>query len=511
MVIAKIKRNVKTKGESNMEKRRVLALLLVAAMAGSLNVYGAEEAITWTNDNEAAITWLTRTDVSVDTDNLVMQEVEKQTNTNIEMMYVPSGEVSAKRNSLIAAEDVPDIFYIEDISTAQEMKKAGLLADLTDVINAVYPEFFEEYGEEVKNVPINDDGIYLMPNFDVAYPFALTIRVDWLENLGLEMPTDLESFAKVMHAFTYDDPDGNGVDDTWGLNGGWVQGYANFFTVFAAYGIAADKPMLTEDGTVTTWCKHENYLEAVKYIKALFDDGVVTPDYLTIPAMDEWAYLWNGKAGALDMNANAVTGPWMNRMIEDPKPRFEYCILGDYSTPASYSNYTAGIGVSADCENIEGVVRIMKYCQSLEGNHTLNLGVEDVMYKWIDKEEGTFERIGEYTDDAIHRQQGANTMKEVLRGHEHSEALTLAPKAREVIQKAIDNGLDWPYILTPSQVYAECGADMDQVLREMFVEMLQADVDDLETIYEQYITSWEEVGGSDWEAEMTELWKAQNQ
>ena len=43
------------------------------------------------------------------------------------------------------------------------------------------------------------------------------IRQDWLDNLGLDMPETFEEFKEVMRAFTEDDPDGNGVDDTYGF------------------------------------------------------------------------------------------------------------------------------------------------------------------------------------------------------------------------------------------------------------------------------------------------------
>ena len=47
---------------------------------------------------------------------------------------------------------------------------------------------------------------------------AIVIRKDWLDNLGLEVPTTPEELLAVAEAFTYDDPDGNGVDDTYAIN-----------------------------------------------------------------------------------------------------------------------------------------------------------------------------------------------------------------------------------------------------------------------------------------------------
>ncbi|MFP3786923.1 hypothetical protein SB769_37600, partial [Burkholderia sp. SIMBA_024] len=45
---------------------------------------------------------------------------------------------------------------------------------------------------------------------------SVTIRTDWLENLGLEMPKDTNDLLEVARAFTEKDPDGNGADDTYG-------------------------------------------------------------------------------------------------------------------------------------------------------------------------------------------------------------------------------------------------------------------------------------------------------
>ena len=62
-----------------------------------------------------------------------------------------------------------------------------------------------------------------------------------------------------------------------------------------------------------------------------------------------------------------------------------------------------------------------------------------------------------------------------------------------------------------SEVYAEYGADMDQIINEMIAELLAADEADMQDIYDSYIAEWESVGGSDWETEVTALWNAQNE
>ena len=59
----------------------------------------------------------------------------------------------------------------------------------------------------LKKVAINNDGVYMVPSPALEYTANVNLRSDWLENLGLEEPVDLESYRNVLHAFTYDDPE----------------------------------------------------------------------------------------------------------------------------------------------------------------------------------------------------------------------------------------------------------------------------------------------------------------
>jgi len=41
---------------------------------------------------------------------------------------------------------------------------------------------------------------------------------DWLEAVGMEMPATIEELHDVLYAFTYNDPDQNGKNDTYGFS-----------------------------------------------------------------------------------------------------------------------------------------------------------------------------------------------------------------------------------------------------------------------------------------------------
>ena len=109
-------------------KKRTLAILLsgIMAMSVSMPAFAQEQSaegsaeVTWTNDSEAEITILFGADAAVDSDNIVYQEIEKLTNTNIEVITVPYNDLGAKRNALITAGEVPDLFSLS-LADAEKM------------------------------------------------------------------------------------------------------------------------------------------------------------------------------------------------------------------------------------------------------------------------------------------------------------------------------------------------------------------------------------------------------
>lgn len=499
--------------------RKMISLVSAASMILGMSSLAEAEEKTWTDDDSAEITILASGDNTPNEDNLVLQELEKRTNTKIKMIYVSTADLETKRNTMIAGGDIPDIFALTFLSDVVSLKEAGLLADMTDVLNSVAPNVLEETKDVLDKISVNQDGIYLVPNAEVDYSTNINIRTDWLENLGLEMPTDLESFAEVMHAFTYDDPDGDGVDNTFGysFNLDTLTNYNRCGSnIFGAFGIAKGRTMEMEDGTVTTWVKHPKFLDAVKYIKGLIDDGVCEPDYVTIPNMSMFEKLWTGTSGCLEWECVGPTNNWMpGRYTEDPAPTFGFTVLsgpdGESGTSANYQKATSGWVFSSSCKNLEGAARIANYLMTEEGSNLLYLGVEDVMYNWVDKEAGTVEHIGEYADDATNRANGAFCYWKMFTPKNNTEIRTLNEQTQEGVQFAADHTIDWAYVTSPSEVYTECGADMDQLIKEMVAELLMTDEAEMQEVYDEYISEWEAIGGTEWEAEMTQLWKEQNQ
>jgi putative aldouronate transport system substrate-binding protein len=328
------------------------------------------------------------------------------------------------------------------------------------------------------------------------------------------MPTDLDSFYNVMRAFTFDDPDKDGQNDTFGLAAN--NEYAAFDTLFGAFGVPAGATTAIElsDGTVTTWAKHENFLEAMTYIKKLIDDGLVEPEWATITKMDMFGKLWTGQAGALNFQCAGPTNNWMpSRYTENPVPTFDFGVItgpdGDHGVNPYYALVNKGYVISADCEDVEAAVRVADYCNSEEGNELLYFGVEDVMFRWIDEANGKYEYIGEYADSATHRTNGGFVYAEFMKPINNCEKRTMNEQSRLGTQLAYDEMLPSVNIVKPLETRLDYGSDLDQIIKEMYAAILTSD-GDIQAIYDEYMERWDSEGGLEYEEEATAAWKEQN-
>ena len=143
-----------------------------------------------------------------------------------------------------------------------------------------------------------DNGIYRIPG-DVAEPACETlwIRKDWLDNLGLAVPTTLDELEDCLYKFTFDDPDGNGVDDTYGWNGDGYD-YRTFWPWIQGSGDGNGRMdfLRLEDGSYIYGPTTDDCKEWLGRVAKLYADGVIDPSIITDTDRDE--EMANGGFGA---------------------------------------------------------------------------------------------------------------------------------------------------------------------------------------------------------------------
>lgn len=306
---------------------------------------------------------------------------------------VDSSQSEVKQESAILSGNYPDILN-GDLSKYKEWVQNGVIADITQAYETYASKELKEYmerenGEILKMLTI-DGKLYGIPRIDNSYEQfpMMFIRQDWLENLGLDIPKTMEELEKTAYAFTFQDPDGNGIQDTYGLA---IDGI-NMVTdevgtsspVFAAYGayLGNDTYAFIDDeegNPVWGGANVEGMEKGLAFLQKLYKDGVICRDAVTMDNNGVFEDAGSGRCGIwfgpywggmvpaselLNNNENAkVIAAAVPSGIEGEKTKA-------YLPSSVRSVYT----VSSQCENPEVLVKI------------LNLSVQKIFYPESEEE-----------------------------------------------------------------------------------------------------------------------------
>ena len=359
-------------------------------------------------EDEITITWGIQTsavqafrDGDTYEDNLWSRKLKDDLNINLEVAFSADASTDAynnKLNTLLASGDLPDIFKTQDVNVFKQALEAGYLADIsgiydeyaTDSVKAYATTYADSYG----GVTV-DGKLYGIPrlndNFHEA-PF-LWIRNDWLENLGLEAPKTIDEMVELARAFTFDDPDQNGIDDTYGLgmNKNLVNaGYANMLGLLSAFGVPAyDQNVFYRDadGKMTFSYLEPGMKDALTVLAKMYTDGLLDKEFIVKDNAVQEEDIGAGKIGMAYGNNWGTWYPY-NIIYEA-----DGVITQPYAVPTQEGfDYKVGIEsnatgqitmLNANCEHPEAMIKILNLY-----DETVNVSTNPDNFKtyWADEQ-----------------------------------------------------------------------------------------------------------------------------
>lgn len=127
----------------------------------------------------------------------------------------------------------------------------------------------------------------------------MVFRKDWLEKVGLQTPQTVDDFYNMLKAFKEKDPDGNGKEDTYGMvlvkwSGQWASG---FDTIKLWFG--TPNKWGVQDGKLVPEHEYPEYLEALKFMKKLYDEKLINSDFAVMDSAKWTDPIVNNKAGVI--------------------------------------------------------------------------------------------------------------------------------------------------------------------------------------------------------------------
>jgi putative aldouronate transport system substrate-binding protein len=220
--------------------------------------------------------------------------VEKKFNVNIKWDLAPADALVDRRQLLLASGDYPEVFLEGKFTNSDLLTygKQGVLIPLNVLIGKYAPNLKalmdkKPYLKEAMTAP--DGNIYGIPRFNECYHCTYSqkywINKDWLDKLGLKVPTTTDELYTVLKAFKTQDPNGNGKHDEIPLTGApnksvW-NGNIDAFLMNSFIYNDNDKYLTLSNGKVDFAANKLQWKEGLAFMHKLYQDGLIDPASFT--------------------------------------------------------------------------------------------------------------------------------------------------------------------------------------------------------------------------------------
>ncbi|WP_168119858.1 extracellular solute-binding protein [Paenibacillus sp. HB172176] len=483
--------------KKNWKKTLITAFLITAVLAGcssnnNNNNNSTNSANTNTNGNTSAPTETAEKPFHISIMTMayspeppadgspVIKALEEFTNTDLDVEFVPASNFAERFNITLASNELPTLLLAEKSSSFIDAAKKGAFWDLTDKLKDY--ENLSQLNEIVKNNISIDGKIYGIPRLSADLGnSAVTIRQDWLDNLGLSIPKTIDEFYNVMDAFTNDDPDQNGKKDTYGMV---VSEYPLPWDVMQIWYGVPNEWGIDDSGKLYPYFQDDRYLEALNFFKKMYDEGLVNEDFAVMDS-GKWGDAFvNGQAGSMIDTPGRSTRSEKTMVQANPELEGSVGLFGAVEGPEGLFNrpsigYDRMFAIPKSTvkteEDLDKVLAFVDKLATEEGQKLAFNGIEGVHYEIKDGEYVPFEDdqklVYEHTD--------TNQLLTFIAGKNFYQVLSDNKKREKEVVEA-NNKIVVPNPAEPliSGTYTRIGQQLDNIMLDARIQYIVGQIDE---------------------------------
>ncbi|MCL2878943.1 MAG: extracellular solute-binding protein [Treponema sp.] len=315
----------------------------------------------------------------------------EKTGIKIKYIHPPAGTANEQFNLMIASGDLPDIIERNWSLYPGGLEKAisdGVLIKLNDLFAGYSPnltEYLKENTDFDRMIKL-DNGTYIIYPFIRGDPELLAgnglmIRRDWLDDLGLQMPTTIDEWHTVLKAFKDKKNSKAPLSFEYQSYMGWL-GFINAYDVMKGLYVG-------NDGKAHFGQIENGYRDFLTTFSQWYREGLVDPDLPTLQQQQVAAKITGGIAGASCGALGSRMGAWIPAgratnprfnlvaapipvLVKGDKPQFVPGMMGAGST---------GAAITTACKYPDIAARLLDWGYSPEGFLYNNFGTEGVSYR----------------------------------------------------------------------------------------------------------------------------------
>lgn len=443
----------------------------------------------------------------------IQKLIEEKTNTELKIQWTPDGNYEEKLSTAFSTQTFPEAVFMKNITTFLQFKEAirdGQFWEIEPYLDE-FPNLKNLNPQILDNTRV-DGKLYTLYQGRPLSRQGLIYRKDWADKLGLKAPTTTEEFFEMARAFTEDDPDGNGKDDTFGLSDRSDLIYGAFKTVASWFG--TPNGWGEKDGQLLPEFMFDEYYETMDFFKELRNKGYMNQDFPVTSKDDQQAFFKNGTAGMYVGSMADVLS--IHRDAVDINPDVEYDVVNKIAGPDGEFGIWAipGYGTVVmfpksavkDEEQLKGILGFFDKMASPEISNLYFWGLEGEHYTVEDGKALTVDDAA-LTDREVKPYQALEIGEPATNGrYEGLSNYDVKEKAEELIVDNENYLIHDPTTPLDSKTFIERGEILNQQMTDATYQYILGKID--KEGFEKEINKWKEGGGEDIIKEFNDSWEA---
>ena len=380
--------------------KKLYTVLLTTALAVTLLIWGCVLALA---DDAPIEYWVELTStVSSNFSNLGDTPfgigLQENTGIPVKFLHPASGQAAEQFSLIIADGNLPDIMEYNWVSNypggPEKAIKDGVIIALNDVIDQYCPNLkaYFEANPDIARACRTDNGNYYCFPFirgdeGLLNTIGLMARKDWLDELGLDVPTTIDEWHTVLTAFKNEK--GCSAPLTFEYTNGQYLGsnpfVAAFDTNYSFY--------IGSDGTVHYGAAEDGYRKYLETFHDWYAEGLLDPDIATMKNDQVAAKMTNDNSGASMGQSGSRLGTWTSAarktneaylLAPCPQPTIEKGAFAEFGYIEVPYSGRASAAITTSCKDIARAATLLDYAFGEAGHMYYNFGTEGVSYEITD-------------------------------------------------------------------------------------------------------------------------------
>ena len=242
-------------------------------------------------------------------DNAYTRYLKKVLNIQNQMVYSESEDRYGEMEDILVNDhNLPDVLVISDQENLKRLVENDLVEDLTEVYETCttprIKEMYESYGGEIFKSVEFDGRLMALPETVIDHgPCLLWLRKDWMDELGLEEPSNMEEAFEIIREFQRNRMGAEEGEEPLGLVCdidlvGKTSSSYSVDPIFDMFGAKPQRWQEDENGKIIYGSLTQETREALMYLNTLYEEGVLDRDFALRAPNNLRDLVVNGKCGA---------------------------------------------------------------------------------------------------------------------------------------------------------------------------------------------------------------------